>query len=100
MTELQDGEPMSGPTLELGFVASVVETARDLRFERTPRLTFLEKRELGKRYADFLDRHYSEEDFLDREDILGVAAVETIEAVEMADNGTEAPERRHSELDG
>ena len=70
MTELQDGEPMSGPTLELGFVASVVETARDLRFERTPRFTFLEKRELGKRYADFLDRHYSEEDFLDREDIL------------------------------
>jgi hypothetical protein len=37
---------------------------------------------------------------LDREDILGVAAVETIEAVEVADDGTEAPERRHSELDG
>src|SRR5678816_1072318 len=36
---------------------------------------------------------------LDREHILGVPAVETVEAVEMSDDGTEAPERRHPKLD-
>jgi hypothetical protein len=37
---------------------------------------------------------------LDREDILGVEPVETVEAVEMPDDGAEARLRRHPEFDG